>query len=247
MKILQLNVWGGRLKGAALDFLAKNQFDVVCMQEVMESEDQPVFVNHFFDRAEHYQKASELPHAYFSPNYSVEIANGAGEMKHGNLILSREEMVEKKTEFVNDEYIEKMIFESLPKNNMNVQIVRLKNGLTVVNHHGVWHNDPMGNELSVTTMRKVAELVKKVEGPLVMCGDLNLQAEAPAMRELDFLRNLTAENGVENTLNDEIRKRGLRVACDHILVNDLVKVKDFRVYEGVMMSDHLGLMAEIEI
>lgn len=177
----------------------------------------------------------------------MEIANGTGEMKHGNLILSREEIVEKNTEFVNGEYIEKMIFGSLPKNNMNVQIVRLKNGLTVVNHHGVWHNDSMGNELSVVAMRKVAELVKKVEGPLVMCGDLNLQAEAPAMRELDFLRNLTAENGVESTLNDEIRKRGLRVACDHILVNDLVKVKDFRVYEGVMMSDHLGLMAEIEI
>lgn len=67
MKILQLNVWGGRLKGAALDFLAKNQFDVICMQEVMESEDQPVFVNHFFDRAEHYQKTSGLPYIYFSP------------------------------------------------------------------------------------------------------------------------------------------------------------------------------------
>lgn len=31
MKILQLNVWTGRIKGALLEFLNSNDFDEICM------------------------------------------------------------------------------------------------------------------------------------------------------------------------------------------------------------------------
>ena len=38
MKILQLNVWMGKVEGELKCFLENNKFDVICMQEVMSSE-----------------------------------------------------------------------------------------------------------------------------------------------------------------------------------------------------------------
>ena len=41
MKILQLNVWTGRLKGALERFVRENDADILCMQEAVWSEDNP--------------------------------------------------------------------------------------------------------------------------------------------------------------------------------------------------------------
>ena len=38
MKILQLNTWTGRIKGALLEFFRKNDFDVICLQEAVWSD-----------------------------------------------------------------------------------------------------------------------------------------------------------------------------------------------------------------
>ena len=92
-------------------------------------------------------------------------------------------------------------------------------------------------------MKIVADKLKEIDGPLVFCGDLNLKYEAPAMRSLDFLRNLTQENGVKTTLSG-LKFNGA-VPCDYILVNDFVTVEKFAVIPDIV-SDHLGIMAEIE-
>ena len=33
LKILQLNAWTGRIKGALIDFIKSGDFDVVCLQD----------------------------------------------------------------------------------------------------------------------------------------------------------------------------------------------------------------------
>ena len=35
LKILQLNVWGGRIKDGLTRFISEGDFDVVCMQEAI--------------------------------------------------------------------------------------------------------------------------------------------------------------------------------------------------------------------
>ena len=40
MKILQLNVWMGKIEGNLRRFLIENNFDIICMQEVFASENQ---------------------------------------------------------------------------------------------------------------------------------------------------------------------------------------------------------------
>ena len=123
--------------------------------------------------------------------------------------------------------------------------MELENGIVIANHHGFWRLQPLGDEDTVRAFKHLAEIIQPFQDkPFVLCGDLNVRHEAPAMRELDFLRDLTYENGVKNTLSG-LKFNG-EVPCDHIMPNDKLKAKNFVVYEGYA-SDHLGISAEIEI
>ena len=124
-----------------------------------------------------------------------------------------------------------------------MQVAKLKNGANIVNHHGYWLANPLGNKTTVSVMKKVAKIVRELDGPVIMCGDLNVVYESPAMRELDFLRDLTHEYKLKSTLVG--LKFDGEVACDHILVSKDIKVKNFRREEKII-SDHYGLVAEVE-
>ena len=91
---------------------------------------------------------------------------------------------------------------------------------------------------------KATTLDKAQTGPVVMCGDLNVIAESPAMRTLDFLTDLTPQNNVKTTLQN--LKFVKDVACDHILINDQVTAKNFTVHDN-LVSDHKTISAEIEL
>ena len=240
MRVLQLNAWTGRIKGALEEFLQKNDYDVICLQEAVWSDNR--LLENFTLTVDQIKKRSGLEHEYRSANFEIEAFGSA--IKQGNVILTREEMVEQKTEIVHGEYLSLKSLEDVKKQGYTLQIVKLKSGLSVVNHHGYWLKTPVGDEETVATMQKVAGFVHQIEGPIVMCGDLNIIHASPAMRALDFLRDLTDEFGYKNTLNG--LKFGGEVACDHILVNDEVKVEKFEVLND-LISDHKALVAEISI
>lgn len=241
MKILQLNVWMGKIEGGLRRFLENNRFDVICMQEVFASQSREAHLSRLCFDLSQIIKATGMEYHFYSPNWGGEIAGG--DLMWGNLILSRIPFSETHSEFINGEYRTDTVLGKTIGNNLNIQIVKLENGLTVVNHHGFWRPQPMGDEESVKAFEKVAGIVRQLNGPVVMCGDLNVVHEAPAMRALDFLRDLTHENGVKNTLSG--LKYDGEVPCDHILVSSDIEVKDFVVYPD-LISDHLALSAEVE-
>ena len=243
MKILQLNVWTGRINGALLNFFRNNQFDVVCMQEAVWGGRQAELEN-FFATVDQIKEASGLRNEIRSSNWGMKIFSRDNIMEQGNVILSKGRIVGQRNEVVHNEYGVIESIKDFYEHVYTLQMARLENGITIVNHHGYWKPTPMGDDTTVKVMRKVAELVKTIDGPVVMCGDLNIVHEAPAMRELDFLRDLTHEYNIDNTLSG--LKFGGKVACDHILVNEAVDVRDFRVLDDIV-SDHKGLVIEINI
>ena len=243
MRVLQLNVWMGKIEGTLKRFLEDEKFDVICMQEVMYSADTTEHVKRLcFDKTR-IEEAADMEYSFYSGNWGGKIANGNWEW--GNLILSRIPIKETHMEFVNGEYNPDTILGEAVGNNLNIQIAKLANGVTIVNHHGFWRPNPVGDKNTVRAFERAAKAVKTVEGPVVMCGDLNVVHESPAMREFDFLRDLTFENGIETTLS--VLKHNFKVPCDHILVSEDVIVKDFEVRNDALVSDHLPVIAEVEI
>ena len=244
MRILQLNVWTGRINGALLEFLNNNDFDVICMQEAVWTKDRQKELENFFATVDQIKEASGLEYESRSSNWGMRIFSEDNIMEQGNVILSKSEIAEERNDLVHNEYRVIEDAQDFYEHAYTLQITKLKSGITIVNHHGYWKPTPMGDKTTVEVMRKVADIVKGLDGPVVMCGDLNIVHEAPAMRELDFLRDLTHEYGIDSTLSG-LKFNG-KVACDHILVNNKIHVEDFEVLEDIV-SDHKALVAEIEI
>ncbi len=244
MKILQLNVWTGRINGALLDFLRNNVFDVICIQEAVWSNGKQKELENLFATVDQIKEASGLEHESRSSNWGIKIFSDNNIVEQGNVILSKSEIIEKQNELVYSKYGVVKNAQDFYEHAYTLQVAKLECGITIVNHHGYWKPTPMGDETTVEVMKKVANVVRRISGPVVMCGDLNIVHEAPAMRELDFLRDLTHEYYIDNTLSG-LKFNG-KVACDHILVNDAVRVKRFRVLDDIV-SDHKALVAEVVI
>ena len=242
MKILQLNVWTGRIKGALKDFFKDNDFDVVCLQEAVWGD--KLAASNLFVTVEQIQEITGLKYVVYGSNWGLNIFEPGNVLEQGNAILCREEIVAKKNITVYGDYKLVKSDEDFYNHAYVAQSVTLKNGLTIVNYHGYWQPEPIGNKTTVETLQKVADLIHEATGPVVMCGDLNIIYDSPAMRALDFMRDLTHENNIDNTLSG-LKFNG-KVACDHILVSDNVIVKDFKVLDN-LISDHKALVAEIEL
>ena len=242
-KILQLNVWLGKIEGNLKRFLAQHPYDIICMQEVMSSDDCAEHLGRTCFSAEQIIAASGMPYHFFSPNYSYKMADGTAEV--GNLILSRTPFVETACEFAAGSFLSNAILGKTVQNAWNFQVAKLENGLVVVNHHGYWQPNPIGNADSVKSMQRVADYIEPLskQSPLIMCGDLNVEYASPAMRPLDFLTDLTHKHQIKSTLSG--RTSDGDVACDHILLDSQVQATEFAV-RSELVSDHLAVEATIK-
>ena len=70
MKILQLNIWTGRIKGALLDFLRNSDFDVICLQEAVWSNRDDIIEN-FSASIRQISEASGLSNISVSSNWQM--------------------------------------------------------------------------------------------------------------------------------------------------------------------------------
>ncbi len=248
MKVLQLNVWTGRMKGALTRFLSEHDYDIICLQEAVWSDDGDAGLGYFVDTANDLKKASGLEYEARVSNWGVALFDEGETMDQGNVILSRYPIVSVEKKQLLGEYTPRRVINQ--KNDQGIEHaffalkVKLENGLTVVNYHGYWKPDPIGDAKTVMCMRKVADMIRDEEGPVLMCGDLNVVAESPAMRELDFLKDLTAETGTKQTLMN--LKFVKDVACDHILISSDIKWSNFEVHKE-LVSDHAAVSVNIEI
>ena len=72
MRILQLNVWTGRIKGALIDFIKNGNFDVICMQEAVWAGNRERLEN-FFATVDQIKEASGLEYDTRSSNWQMKI------------------------------------------------------------------------------------------------------------------------------------------------------------------------------
>lgn len=257
IKVLQLNIWNGRLKRNIANFLKENDFDIICLEEAVWSKNNTENgrrqIGYYGFSVEQIMELTGLKCVARGARFGNEIAKGEDCLLEGDVILSRFEATESFVRNLEVEPNEKMIFSGNNYDNAKVfayNIVGARfeelGGLQVFCHHGFWDKDPMGNEKSTKMMSLAMDIVpKNNECPVMVCGDFNLRYDAPAMRETDFLRDLVHENGIKSTLN-RLVSVNVDVDCDHILVNDLIKVENFKVCDE-LVSDHRAIITEIEV
>ncbi len=242
MKLIQLNIWGGKFINQMAAFFGDEKPDIVCMQEVHEM---PGLTNYLFGPLHEIKELSNFSESFMAPYFEFNYMNR--KTSYGNAILSQQKARNTKTIFTRGQFTKNYDTDTAPADQepYNFLHVELENGLHVLTYHGLYvPGSKAGNDETLVHTQMIIDYIQTLPGPVILTGDLNLTPDSPTIQLLDkSLRNLSAENNLTNTYN----QFGMHaVVCDYIFVNDKVKVKSFAVSEA-LVSDHKPLILEFDI
>jgi endonuclease/exonuclease/phosphatase family metal-dependent hydrolase len=247
MKLIQINVWCGRVRNSTIEFIKEQDADVVCTQEIINTNKE---LPGLFDSYNIHNDISAMyPFCYFSPTFDY-MHYGVKTM-FGNAVYSKHPILDQKTVFVHGQYTTSRSVDSDSGTNVrNLQIIVLdtpQGKLTVANHHGYHTFNHLGDAVSVETMRNVATELSSIDSHLIFAGDLNTSYESDAIKvfENSPLRNLTEENNIKTTLS-QLSRVPIDVPCDYIFVSKNVHVNEFTVSEKIV-SDHKALILDFSL
>lgn len=246
MKLLQLNIWFGKVLKQTLAFIEREQPDILCLQEVYSSKAPILQPDMMFDSLEQIQKLTGYQNTFFSPTFTT-VYTGV-EASFGNAVVSRYPLSNANSFFTNGEYNPNATNENVEINTRVLQTCWISidgKSFSLANYHGHSYPSPIGNEVTIEKMKIVKSKIEQLPKPIILSGDLNVSSESPAMRVFDgFLRDLTSENKITTTLSQ--LGKVTDVACDHILISDGIEVTSFRVADD-LVSDHKALIMEFEL
>ncbi len=246
MKLISLNTWSGRAgKEELLNFFSHHaKTDIFCLQEIWEG-------GHEHAKKWHAMKGcvttliSDISKilndhtVFFYPFY---------EDWFGSAIFIKKEfgIVEEGEIFVHGKKEDSWDLQDV-NHARNIQYITIQTpkGLrTIVNFHGLWN----GQGKSDTAERllqsdNIANFLKTLSHPYVLCGDFNLLPETESLKKLENLglRNLIKEFAITSTRSSHYQKP-LKFA-DYTLVTSEITVKDFKVLPDEV-SDHLAMYLE---
>lgn len=240
MKLMQLNVWGGRLGKQIQNLIDQEKPDVICLQEAVSIKGGSN--GGWFLTVDEIKRLYKMSLAY-SPVISFSFMRRNAEF--GNAILTKAKLVNQNTVFTRLEYKKDFDFENDDYNIRNLLHVVVDNkgkDLHILTHHG--HHVPnhkKGNEETLRQCNQIAEYIKGLRGEIILTGDFNLEPNSESMEKINkILRNLAIETQLTTTRTPLTHKTEV---CDYIFVNEEVRVKSFNALDDVV-SDHKALILE---
>lgn len=240
MKILQLNIWGGRLGSQIKQLINREQPDIVCFQEAIKVEGGSGFV---FDELREIQTDTKFEHCYFSPSFGWKLMKR--EAQSGLATMSKVPFTYTDNAFTRLKYISDFDILDTDYNVRSLQHVTIKhNGelFHVLNHHG--HHIPNHKDGDEETMRQcqmIVEYIDGLEGAVVLCGDFNLKPYSESLELINKkLVNHAKERGILTTRTPLTHKTEV---CDYIFTSPGIRVKNFQVLDDIA-SDHKALLVE---
>ncbi|MGC1176825.1 MAG: endonuclease/exonuclease/phosphatase family protein, partial [Candidatus Saccharimonadales bacterium] len=231
MKLLQLNIWGGKLRYQITDYLSAlgaEQPDFMCMQEV---HDLKGISGALFATLDEIKKAGSFSEAFMSPAYAFRYMER--EVGFGNATLSKLPFAATETIFTRGTYKQNFDVTKDDYNTRNFQLatVTINNvDVHILNHHAQHvPGTKKGDDEISRQMRMIADTIDTLEGPVILCGDFNLAPSSPSLAIInDKLSNLSTRYRLKSTYSQLSNQNEV---CDYIFVNDLVKVRSFEMLE----------------
>jgi endonuclease/exonuclease/phosphatase family metal-dependent hydrolase len=242
MKLIQANIWGGRIDKSLDSFLRREKANFICLQEAVEA---PGVAALSITLSE-LTMGAPYNHIFFSPVFSFNLMNKTAGF--GNAILSEQKAVESQTVFTGLEYKESFDFDSDGGNIRNLQHAVYEVGgkkLNILNHHGHHINQHKnGDAETMRQCRMIVDYIATLDGPVILTGDFNLAPHSESLEQINaVLTNLSVKYKLKTTRNQLTYKTEV---CDFIFVNEQVKVKDFCASDE-LISDHKALILEFDV
>jgi len=252
MKLLSLNIWGGRIgPEKLLGFFKKyNDVDVFCLQEVYAGPQDDI--HDHLDRDEsdrimwharqNIEKALSGYHSFFHSQYLENYGL--------QLLIKRSLDIKNSGDFFVYKHKQFVPTDSIGRRARNLQYATIsvdKTQFTVINFHGLWNGQGKGDsDERIEQSAAVVEFLNTLTTPVLLAGDFNLIPDTKSMAILEQtgLQNLITHNGIIST-RTSLYDKPVKFA-DYVLVSPSLSVSSFTVLPDEV-SDHSALLLEFSI
>lgn len=253
VKFVCLNLWiGGVLFDDILEFLVKQDADIVVLQEVLDHPDLKLPAHYHSLQA--LQSRLKYPFQDFAPAVLDKFPWGT--VVNGNAVLSRFPIKQRDVTFFKEPFNEHEprysfdpeYFPQTPRNLQHVTLDIPAGEINVFNTQGVWDLD--GDNFSEQRKNMSNIIIKATQGKqnVILAGDTNAKHTNPAMRAIE--QHLTSVFGDELTTSFNLRRKN-NPGYTTAVVDMIFVSKDITVLEhacpDVDISDHLPLTAIFKI
>ncbi len=240
MKLITLNLWGGRIREPLFDFIKRyHDTDIFCFQEIYHHSPDKMSDNRLPPDLNVYTHLQELlpnHQSFFRP--VIKNIYGIG------IFIKKEITVAEEGAF--------WIYEvanypgSGGDHSRNLQWIQCNirgSMYTILNVHGLWTGkDKNDTPTRIIQSEKIKTFMDTVSSPKILCGDFNLNPDTTsiAMLETD-MKNLIKRYNITSTRSAFYTKEGK--FADYIFVSPDVAVKNFKVLPDEV-SDHSALLLD---
>jgi exonuclease III len=255
MKLITLNLWGGKLYNPLIEFIKthSDNVDIFCFQDLLFGAE-PNFSPVHRGRINIYEEIKEI---LFNFN-SYKFLNPKESLMHGE-ILSKEVgcgqaiFVRKNLKVLSSGNFMGCDKSTYMEDGLIVdgrcQWVRIENGtenFSIMNVHGIWQKDSMKRDTPerIEQSRRIKEFFDGQNCKKILCGDFNIINDGEAMVMLeDGMINLIKKYNITSTRSSHYPKE--EKFADYVLVSKDIEVKDFQVLPDEV-SDHLPLLLDFK-
>ncbi len=254
MKLITLNIWGGRMSQKLEPFFKENnQTDIFCFQEVYDKG--PANIEHklMFDQFEHNPNLLDALKSYLQnfeskfcqtlqDTYGIAmfLKQGIQILHHGELLVARGDW-EHNLDIETKDHHRKVQW---------MEILVQGKRLLIANAH-LTHR-PKGKQDSPKRIKQsqiIIDFLEMFDCPKILVGDFNLMPETQSilMFENSNMNNLIKEFAVTSTRTELYRgyKNGPKFA-DYIFVSKDIRVNNFKVLPDIV-SDHSPLYLDFDL
>ena len=257
LKVLQLNINADNYFSQVSNFLKTHDFDIINLQEVAGKSTIAGNINCKIDCFNELKKILE-PNYHsnlaISDRFSSDPVNSymanATFFKKSITLISADTLVLHKANGIFPSSSQDFQNES-----RNAIILKLKyenKEFYVLNAHLVWGKDDIEKDFMRKQNLKLIEFVSKIKQPFILTGDFNISPHQPSILDSNKIAtNLTSKYDITNTLNPRTHRakhlfpKGL--AVDYIFLGNGFYETGFKVLDNLDLSDHLGLISDVEL
>lgn len=252
MKLITLNVWGGKLYDSLLRFVKEysQEIDIFCFQEIYQAP-----VDRLISRGMHAdiygELAKNLPQhtGYFTPHLQNYDLGGKVDfdLKAGLAIYIRKniQVNECKDIFTYRDGLKLLNDDitTIPRNLQYISFIVNNNNYLISHFHGIWYPKTKTDTPDrIKQMRKIKEFLSPREERKILCGDFNVLPTTKSMKILEKgMVNLIKKYNIKTTRNKYYEREEKHT--DYVLVSPNVTIKQFSVIDQ-LVSDHLPLLLE---
>lgn len=251
LKIIQVNVWHGRLLDALLDFLREEEPDIVTMQEVTggtENDGPDVSVDTFAYLRDGLGYQGALGVAHESNDRGVRTYCGNAVLVKGDIRSHR--TIWLRASPLGTRWQPPHAEQNFPRFAIEADVVIGERPLCVLSVHGAWTREPIDTPEKRAQAHRLVEHLRSLDAPFILGIDANMPPHSAVVQTLDAVaRNAVHGSAITRTTHPTIHTT-VKTKPAGLLVDFIYTSPHFRVVQidapEVAVTDHLPVRAVLE-